>query len=407
MARPYRRATAWARHGRVPDGMHADLLVIGGGPAALAAATAYRDHGGEGSVVLASADSAAPYARPPLSKDFLRGESEAADAELTSAMTYTERGLTLLLRREVTALDPAARTAGDVTFTTCVLATGARPLRIPVPGADDPAVLTLRSLEDAQRLRSAALGARTAVVVGSGFIGCEAAVSLARRGLTVTVVATEELPQLARLGPEVGERLAAWLEEDGVALRGGASVEEIVGGRRVRLGDGTTLDTDLVLMATGVEPAADLAERAGLAVENGRVVVDAHMRTSVPHVLAAGDVAFAENRAAGRHLAVEHWGEAEGMGAIAGATAAGADAVWDTVPGFWSVIGDHTLQYKAWGDGYDRAHLVDHGDGAFTVWYADDRGRTVGVAAHGADEDYERGDALIRAGAPVPTAVRR
>ena len=387
--------------------MHADLLVIGGGPAALAAATAYRDHGGQGSVVVASADDAAPYARPPLSKDFLRGESEAADTELAPATTYPERGITLLLRHEITTLDPAARTAGDHTFGTCVIATGARPLRIPVPGADDPGVMTLRSLDDARRLRSAALGSRSAVVIGSGFIGCEAAVSLARRGLTVTVVASEELPQLARLGPEVGGRLAGWLEEDGVVVRGGASVEAIEGARRVRLAGGTTLETDLVLLAAGIEPAADLAERAGLAVEDGRVVVDAHMRTSVPHVLAAGDVAFAENRAAGRHLAVEHWGEAEAMGAIAGGTAAGADLVWDTVPGFWSVIGDHTLQYSAWGDGYDSAHLVDKGEGAFTVWYADAQGRTVGVATHGAEDDYERADELIRRGAPVPVAASR
>ncbi|WP_181783100.1 NAD(P)/FAD-dependent oxidoreductase, partial [Pseudonocardia pini] len=223
--------------------MHADLLVVGGGPAALAAATAYRDHGGAGAVVLVSADDAPPYARPPLSKDFLRGESEAADTTLTPATTYPERGITLLLRQRVTALDPAGRVArlaaGDeVTYGECVLATGSVTRSLPVPGGDDPAVLVLRSLDDAQVLRSAARTAGTAVVVGSGFIGCEAAVSLARRGLAVTVVSTEELPQEARLGTDVGRRIADWLAADGVTLVGGGEVQAIEAlgtGHRVRI----------------------------------------------------------------------------------------------------------------------------------------------------------------------------
>lgn len=394
--------------------MHAELLVVGGGPAALAAATSYRDHGGEGAVVLVSDDTAPPYFRPPLSKDYLRGESEAGDTELTPATTYTDRGITLLLRQMVTTLsgqERAAQLSGGarITYKACVLATGSAPKPLPVPGADAPAVAMLRSLDSAAELRSAALTARSAVVVGSGFIGCEAAASLARRGLDVTVVSIEELPQEKRLGADVGRRIAGWLAEDGVTLVGGAQVEAIepLGDpderpRRVRVSGHAPLEADLVLVAGGIDPNVTLARATGARVEQDRVVVDEHMRTSLPGLYAAGDVAYARNATAGRHLVVEHWGEAQAMGTIAGGVAAGADLRWDAVPGFWTEIGDRTLKYAAWGDGYDHDRLVDHGGGAFTVWYADEQGRAVGVATHGADEDYERGERLVAGGRPVP-----
>jgi 3-phenylpropionate/trans-cinnamate dioxygenase ferredoxin reductase component len=153
-------------------------------------------------------------------------------------------------------------------------------------------------------------------------------------------------------------------------------------------------------MAAGVQPSAGLASDAGLEIENDRVKTDARMRTSDEHVYAAGDVAFAYNTAAQRHLAVEHWGEALNMGEVAGRAIAGEDAQWDVAPGFWSTIGEHTLKYVAWGDGYDDARLVDHGAGAFTVWYGKD-GTTVGVLTHECDEDYEHGRELIEAKAPL------
>jgi 3-phenylpropionate/trans-cinnamate dioxygenase ferredoxin reductase subunit len=364
--------------------------------------------------VLVSDDTAPPYFRPPLSKDYLRGESEAGDTELTPATTYTDRGITLLLRQMVTTLSAQERAAqlssGDrITFKACVLATGSAPKPLPVPGADAPAVAMLRSLDSAKALRSAALDARSAVVVGSGFIGCEAAASLSRRGLDVTVVSTEELPQEKRLGADAGRRIAGWLADDGVTLVGGAQVEAIepLGDpeerpRRVRVSGRDPLEADLVLVAGGIDPHVTLARATGAQIEQGRVSVDEHMRASLPGLYAAGDVAYARNATAGRHLVVEHWGEAEAMGTVAGGVAAGADLRWDAVPGFWTEIGGRTLKYAAWGDGYDHARLVDHGGGAFTVWYADEQGRAVGVATHEADEDYERGGELVAAGRPVP-----
>jgi NADPH-dependent 2,4-dienoyl-CoA reductase/sulfur reductase-like enzyme len=384
----------------------ADLLIIGGGPAGLAAASGYRDAGGRGTVVLVGDEQTAPYFRPPLSKDYLRGESGEDELALEPPSRYTELALSTRLGTEVRELDARRRSArladGSVLrYGHCVLATGAAPRPLPVPGADDPAVAYLRSLHSARRLRDAAAGASSVVVIGSGFIGCEAAASLAWRGLPVTVVSAEPLPQSGRLGDAVGERIAGWLRGGGVDLVGGAEVGRIERGQRVELADGRTLEADLVLVAAGMRPRADLAAAAGAPVERERVVVDEQMRTDLPGLLAAGDVAFARNAAAGRHLPVEHWGEALAMGTTAGATAAGARRGWAEVPGFWSEIGDHTLKYAAWGDGYDRAELDEHAGGAFTVWYST-RGVTVGVAAHDADDDYEHGTQLVEQGAPAP-----
>ncbi len=384
------------------------LVVVGGGPAALEAARAYREAGADGEVVLVSADEYLPYNRPPLSKDFLRGESEEDALPLEDGGFYRRHEIEVRLGTRAQALDTGRRVvalSGDETlgYGWCILATGASPKPLPVPGAESSGVFYLRSRRQARQLREAAAAARSAVVVGSGFIGCEAAASLARRGLAVTLVSMEDGPQAARLGEAASQVLRAWLEDDGVSLRLGAQVEAIEGGR-VRLAGQTSAEGDLLLVAGGVEPEVSIAAGAGLAVEAGRVQVDAHMRSSAARVLAAGDAAFAFNAAAGRHLAVEHWGEALAMGRVAGQTAAGADASWAEVPGFWSTIGDRTLKYAAWGDGFDHAGLVEHDGGAFTVWYSQ-QGVTVGVLTHEADHDYEHGQRLIEQRQPVAGAA--
>jgi NADPH-dependent 2,4-dienoyl-CoA reductase/sulfur reductase-like enzyme len=259
----------------------------------------------------------------------------------------------------------------------------------------------LRSLADATALRDAANNASTAVVIGTGFIGCEAAASLAVQGLSVTLVAPEPLPQEARLGSAAAERLRDLVVQTGAHHVGGVAVEEItdVG---VRLDNGVTIDCDFVLAATGVTPQHRLAADAGLDVRDSRIVVDSGMRTSVKGVYAAGDVALARHAVAGRHLAVEHWQDALDQGAIAGTTAAGKTATWDGVPGFWSSIGEATVKYHAWGDGYQRSRMLSHSDG-FTVWYETDD-EVVGVLTHNADDDYDLGERLIadRRPAPVP-----
>jgi len=381
------------------------LVIVGGGPAGLAAARGYREAGGDGEVTLLTGEADAPYARPALSKDYLRGDAEAGDIALEGEDWFAEQEVTLRRETPVEGLDTATRTvalAGGETlgYDACVLATGSESIRLPVPGADDPEVRTVRSLADARNLRGRAEAAHSAIVVGSGFIGCEAAASLAMRGLRVVLVSDEHVPHAARLGVEAGRRIASWLVELGVALRLGAPVEAIEPGL-VRVPGKAPARADLVLLASGVRPRSGLAEAAGLELDAGRVVTDEHMRTSAEGVYAVGDLALARNAAAGRTLKVEHWGEALEHGKVAGTTAAGGEASWATAPGFWSTIGTRTLKHVAWGDGFDTARLIDHPGGAFTVWYGA-QGTAVGVLTHGCDADHERGRGLIEAGRPLP-----
>ena len=379
------------------------LAIVGGGPAGLAAARAYRGAGGSGPVTMLTGEPDAPYVRPLLSKQLLRGETD--EAAIEDDAWYPEHDVELRRDTAVEALEPDARRlrlAGGATleYESCVLATGSEPLRLPVPGADDPRILNLRSLRSAFELRARAEDAYSAVVIGSGFIGCEAAASLAMRGLRVALVSDEHAVHAARLGEEAGRRISGWLAELGVALHLGAPVESVEPGA-VRVPGAPPVEGDLVLFAVGVRPRAQLAEAAGLELRDGRVVTDERMRTSAPGVYAAGDVALARNAMAGRPLPVEHWGEALNQGKTAGAQAAGGDAEWTGAPGFWSTIGERALKHVAWGDGFDEARMIDHEGGAFTVWYGAE-GTTVGVLTHERDEDYERGRELVEQGRPLP-----
>ena len=382
----------------------AGLVVVGSGPAGISAAESYRRNGGEGPVLVLSADPDLPYERPPLSKDFLRGDTD--DVGLHPPEWFVERDVDLRHGEPVTEIDVEAHTVtvgGErITYGALVLACGAGPSPLPVPGGER--ALLLRALADARRLRDTAADAKSAVVIGAGFIGCEAAASLAMRGLSVTLVAPDDVPQEKRLGSEAGKRLLDLVTATGVRYVAGTSVTS-VDQSGVRLDDGVTVDCDLVLAATGVTPHGEIAAAAGLNVRDGRIVVGADMRTSDSDVYAAGDVAFAFNTAAGRHVAVEHWQDAVDHGEVAGAQAAGGTATWHAVPGFWSTIGDTAVKYHAWGDGYDASRVVDHDDG-FTVWYESD-GKCVGVLTCNADDDYDLGERLIADGRPAPVATTR
>lgn len=377
------------------------LIVIGSGPAGVSAAARFREHNDDLPVRILTSDPDLPYARPPLSKEYLRGETD--DVALHPRTWFADRSIELVHGATVDGIDLAERSviAGGVhhRYQALVLACGARPSALPAPGGET--ALQLRSLADATRLRQASARADSAVVIGAGFIGCEAAASLSLQGVAVTLVAPEAAPQIERLGPEAAERLVDLLSQVGVRFVGGVAVEAIDWG--VRLDNGVTINTDLVLAATGVRPQSSLAEAAGLTVSQSRIVVGPDMATSADDVYAAGDVALAFNAAAGRHLAVEHWQDAVDQGAIAGAGAAGRSAKWDAVPGFWTTIGHSTLKYHAWGDGYQHSRLLDRKNG-FTVWYEAD-GAAVGVLTCNADEDYDLGENLITQGKPAPAQV--
>jgi NADPH-dependent 2,4-dienoyl-CoA reductase/sulfur reductase-like enzyme len=386
-----------------------DLLVVGGGPAGHSAAATYRAAGGTGAVVLLAGEGRAPYERPPLSKELLRGELAPEALPLADHSSfYDEQEITV--RHDIAlSLHPDDHRvrleggAGEITYQHCILATGAQPVRPPIPGAEQDGVHLLRTVTDALALRAAAAPGRHVLVLGSGFIGCEAAASLRLRGCDVTLVSQEPAPQAQRLGDEVAQRLAAWLTDAGVDARHERELTAIGPDLRAELSDGSTVNPDRILLAGGVAPDTVLARDAGLALaDGGEIAADTAMRTSAPGVLACGDCCKAEHAIAHRPLHVEHWTDALAQGEIAGWSAAGREASWDTVPGFWSTIGTDTIKYAAWGDGYATTHLVDHGDGAFTAWYADGAGTCIGVLTHDRDPDYETGQRLIAQGASAP-----
>jgi len=381
-----------------------ELLVLGGGPAGLSATWAYREAGGRGAVGIVTDEHRVPYNRPPLTKELLRGEASEDELPIKAERWFVERGVSLVSGRAV-GIDPTERIVSlsggrGLRYRSCVLATGAEPTRLPVPGADHPAVRVIRTLDHVRELTSRLDDGDPVVVIGSGFIGCEIAASLKRRGHEVTLVSGEDEPNAARLGPEAAAEIRRWLESDGVELSLGAQVDEIAAGNgalEVRAGRVRAQGT-VIVMAAGVAPRGELAAAAGLDLYEGAVPVNSAMRASHDGLYAAGDVAYAENARAGRRLRVEHWGDALGQGEVAGRSAAGERVQWDAVPGFWSTIGSRVLKHAAWGDGFDRSRLERHGGGAFTAWYASD-GRIVGVLTHEADDDYERGRSLIADGA--------
>jgi NAD(P)H-nitrite reductase large subunit len=377
------------------------LIVVGSGPAGVAAAEAFRDRDKDSPVQIITADSDSPYARPPLSKEYLRGETD--DIALHPADWFADHGIDVVCGSEVHRIDTTEQYVhtfdGAYPYRVLVLACGAAPVPLAVPGGEH--ALQLRSLADAQRLRTAAAGAQSAVVIGAGFIGCEVAASLSLQGVSATLVAPQAMPQQQRLGTEAGERLRRLLVDSGVRFVGGVAVEALHDGA-VQLDNGVTVDTELVVAATGVRPNADVARTAGLRIEQSRIVVGADLGTSAPAVFAAGDVALAFNATADRAVAVEHWQDAADQGALAGAAAAGQAGKWDTVPGFWTTIGDTTLKYHAWGDGYEHSRMFDNEDG-FTIWY-EAHGVTVGVLTCNSDDDYDLGERLIADHRPAPVS---
>ncbi len=380
------------------------LLVLGGGPAALAAVRAYRRAGGQGRVGLVSDERRVPYMRPALSKELLRGEIDDSEIALESDAGLAEAAIELVAGRAV-SLDPGRHTVllsggRELAYSRCLLATGAEPARLVVPGAEDGSVRTLRTLEDLRELRSRLTHDGEVVVIGSGFIGCEIAASLRAIGHPVRLCSQETAPNVGRLGPDAAARLQAWLTEARIELALGAEVSSIRrDGERIEVHTAAgAVAGDVVVMATGVAPRSELGAQAGLALESGAIPADTQMATALPDVFAAGDVALAVNATAGRRVHIEHWGDAIAQGEVAGQVAAGASAQWADVPGFWSEIAGHTLKFAGWGEGFDEVRLEPSHDGAFAAWYRHGD-RIAGVLAHERDDAYESGRELIAAGA--------
>jgi 3-phenylpropionate/trans-cinnamate dioxygenase ferredoxin reductase subunit len=386
------------------------IVIVGAGPGGVATARSYREHGGSGPVTLIGEEPTLPYERPPLTKEFMRGELEETQLLLEQRSWFESNDVQLLQGASVRAIDPQQRRVfvdggggGALEASSIVLATGSEPLRPSLPGFDHPSVLTMRMLSDSRAIVACANSAEVVIVIGTGFIGCEIAASLTARGARVKLIGQEALPQEARLGADAGRHIAGWLAELGVELIAEAEVSAVHDAQTVELTDGRRVEGSCVVLGMGARPRAALAEAAGLQLRAGAVVVDATLRAPGCEgaVLAVGDVAHALNTSAGRSLRVEHWGDALAQGELAGRRLAVDEGEWDGVPGFWSTIGERTLKHAAWGDGYEQARTVEHANGGFTVWYSSG-GVAVGVLAHECDADYERGRELIGAGEPAP-----
>ncbi|OAN30081.1 NAD(P)/FAD-dependent oxidoreductase [Mycolicibacterium iranicum] len=353
------------------------FLAIGSGPAGISAAETFRRRHPRIPVRILSSDPALPYAKPPLSKEFLGGGHTNLD--LHSAGWFARHNIDLLLGVTVEHIDVDAQevvTLGGARYPYwhLVVASGSAAVPLGVPGGDT--AQQLRSFADAVALKMAARFADSAVVIGGGLIGCETASCLARLGLATTVVVPEDVPLRRRFGIDVGERVADVLADAGVRVVTAATAAA-VGDTTVTLSSGDVVHGDVIVAATGVRPDIRLATEAGLATSGGRVVVDQHMRTSVRNIYAAGDVTLAHNVAAGRPVIAEHWRDAAQQGLVAGLTAAGASAEWDKIPGFTCTIGRFELNYRGWGGGYESTDLTERGDG-FVVTYRT-AGRVVGT----------------------------
>jgi 3-phenylpropionate/trans-cinnamate dioxygenase ferredoxin reductase component len=357
------------------------FVIVGAGLAGARAAETLREEGYDGRVVLLGAEEERPYERPPLSKEYLRGEAERASAAVHEAGFYAEHDIELRTGTGVTGLDVGAREleleSGErLPFDRLLLATGAEPRRLRVPGAELDGVHLLRTLADSDALRERLdMGGRL-VVVGAGWIGSEVAASARQRGLDVTIVAPEAVPLERVLGPEVGGVYRDLHRDHGVELRMQAGVAAFEGaGRveRVRLQDGTAIVCDAVVAGVGAMPCTGLAEAAGLAVENG-VLVDGRLESSVPGIFAAGDVANHLHPALGR-LRVEHWDNALHQGPAAARAMLGSEEPYARTPYFFSDQYDVGMEYSGHPAGWDR--VVLRGDTASfefnAFWLAGDR----------------------------------
>jgi 3-phenylpropionate/trans-cinnamate dioxygenase ferredoxin reductase subunit len=358
------------------------LVVVGSSVAGAKAAEGARAAGYDGRVVLIGDEHELPYERPPLSKAVLRGEAAPETARVHDESYYKDHDIEILAGRRVTALDARpderrVRLDGDdvLPFTTAVLATGAEPRRLDVPGADLGGVHHLRSLDDSRRLGEAIRTARRVAVIGAGWIGSEVSASARQMGADVVLVDPGPVPLRRVLGDEIGEVFRRLHADHGVALRLGSGVVELRGGATVQqvvLQDGAVEAADVVVVGIGVAPRVGLAAEAGLRVDDG-VVVDERLESSAPGVYAAGDVASAWHPHYGRRLRVEHWANALNQGLAAGANAAGAGEGYTRLPYFFSDQYDLGMEYVGYaGPGDDvvvRGSLADREFIAF--WHRD------------------------------------
>jgi NADPH-dependent 2,4-dienoyl-CoA reductase/sulfur reductase-like enzyme/nitrite reductase/ring-hydroxylating ferredoxin subunit len=345
---------------RAASGKPNRIVIVGGGAAGFAAAEMLRREGFGGSVTMLSSDDDASYDRPNCSKDYLAGNAPEDWMPLRPAEYYKEQDIDVQLRTQVTSIDPKARqvtlaTGGGLPFDKLLLATGAEPVRLDIPGADQPHVHVLRALADSRAIIARAKQAQRAVVIGASFIGLEVAASLRARKIEVHVVAPERRPLERVLGREYGDFIRALHEEHSVVfhLEEAASA---IDAKSVKLKGGASLSADLVVVGIGVRPRIQLAESAGLAIDRG-VAVNEYLETSAPGMFAAGDIARWRDPHSGENIRIEHWVVAERQGQTAALNMLGQQQRFREVPFFWSQHYDLPINYIGHAEKWDKIDI--------------------------------------------------
>lgn len=387
------------------------FAIVGGGLAGAKAAEALRDKDFDGHIVLFAAEEHLPYERPPLSKEYLLGKKQFGEFTAASSAWYRDHHVELQLGTEVSAIDTDGHTVSlpdgtTVGYDKLLLATGSTPRRPPIPGAGAEGVLYLRTIDDAQALNSVLAEGTSLAIVGAGWIGLEVAAGARDRGAAVTVVETAEVPLMGALGREAGEIFATMHRDHGVDLRLGTTVDEITtaGGKAtgLKLGDGSTVAADAVLVAVGATANIGLAEQAGLATGNGGVLVDATLRTSNPDIFAVGDIAAAEHPVFGTRIRTEHWANALKQPAVAAAGMLGKPQEYAELPYFFTDQYDLGMEYVGHAPDYDR--VLFRGDVAgreFTAYWLDDANRVLAGMNVNIWEGLDDIKSLVRSREPV------
>jgi 3-phenylpropionate/trans-cinnamate dioxygenase ferredoxin reductase subunit len=384
------------------------VVIVGASTAGRSAAVALREAGHDGEVILVGEEPHPPYDRPQLSKEYLRGDAALDDVIRPLRLTpehAIESRFGVRVRRVLPDKRRVELEDGErIGYDRLLLATGVRNRRLRVPGADLEGVLDLRDVAGSDRIRAAAGPGCRAVVVGMGFIGCEVAAALRHLGADVTAVEPLAVPLERSLGETAGRVVEGLHRDHGVDLRLGEGVAAFEGAGRVErvvTSSGAAIDCDLVVAGVGVEPAVETVAGTAVALDDG-VVVDERCRSSVPGILAAGDVARHLHPVAGRHIRVEHWQNAVRQGQVAARSLLGAgDAVHDDVPWFWSDQYDCNIQYAGFAEPWDRLVVRGSLEERRFIAFQLRETRIVAAVAFNQGRDLRRATPLIRAGVAV------